>query len=242
MRQNCSIQSITLPAGGRISIMQTLLSVLIVSCLSIPTLHAASAVERSNQIKEWRSNCTDPDSDMRLAWLESAIESEDLIAQRTCAKVALFDTDIEMRRLGVQMAIAINDRLIVKIDASEEYRNAMKSAGTDKKKIREVKSDFGYTAKAYETLGGAMTLAAKSVSLMTQTSEWLVVPVTGVESDSYKMSLTLIGDGLSGVGTALTPAGALSVTLNVELNDAGILSGTIGFYGGLLFPATIQLL
>ncbi len=241
MQKRCANQPLKILGRIGPSMSWALVSTFVGSIFIAAPLHAASAVDRANQIKEWRSNCTDPDSDMRLAWLEASIESDDLIAQRTCAKLALFDSDVEMRRLGVQMALVMNDRLIVRFSESEELLAALKLAGEDKNKIREAESDFGYTHDAFEGLAGSMTLAPKRVSLNAPSSDWMIIPNSGVESESFQMSLTVIGDSVSGVGTASTPTGR-SVTLNTQLDETGVLSGYIAFHGGPKFPATIRLL
>ena len=131
--------------------------------VAAPTAVAQDRVERAQELKQWRADCTDPDPDLRFATLEAAIATEDRAIQRICMKLALDDDDIELRRLALALALASADRLVLEFGPSEEMQAALERAKAKREDVKSVWSEFGYTASALASTEGVLVLEPADV-------------------------------------------------------------------------------
>lgn len=77
-----------------------------VSMVGTTASFAQDAAERAGQLKTWREQCSDPDPDLRLAYIEAAIASGDAAVMRICVRQSLESDDADIRNLGQSPAPA----------------------------------------------------------------------------------------------------------------------------------------
>ncbi|MEW7009646.1 hypothetical protein [Lentilitoribacter sp. EG35] len=75
-----------------------------------------SAEERAGELKNWREQCNHPDPDLRLAYLEAALETNDASINRICVRLALKSDNADLRNLGLRAAIASFDQITFEVD------------------------------------------------------------------------------------------------------------------------------
>ena len=189
---------------------------------------AESAQDRANKIKEWRENCNDPDPDLRLAFLESAIESGDATIMRTCVRQALTSDNVDMRNLGLRAALAMNERITFVMTLPDHVAEALAEAGTDSKKLNAVQRTYSYTIQPVESIGGIFTLVQSNAAITAPVSEWYTLGMNADNNANYRATLSVAGDQVSGTGRVhLQGDGKLAMLL--RLSNEAELVGTVDF-------------
>lgn len=194
--------------------------------------------ERAAKIKEWRQNCNDPDPDLRIAYLESAIAGKDQTVIRTCVKQLLLSDNDDVQNSAIRAGLASAERVVIQFSESEGYKKAMANAGTDTTKIDRVKKDYRFEVGILERTGGVITLAPIDVSLSSQSSRWHSNSTSSVTSDNHTADLTLVGSRLTGTGTILPN---FSYLFSATLNDQGFLEGIGKLHNAQDLPITLKL-
>jgi hypothetical protein len=181
-----------------------------------------SATERAGSLKVWREQCNDPDIDLRIAYVEQAIESGDVTIQRICARLALESDDADIRNLGLRAAIASLSQISFDVEMPSELAAAYRDAGDDEKEINEI--DGWYLARDYAHLRTGLVFLVERADVNLGTSKWYpLVALTG-KDDRRVGNATIIGSDLTWIGSARLSAEACK--LDVQLEPGSMLVGT----------------
>lgn len=199
---------------------------------------AQTPIERAAKIKEWRQNCNDPDPDLRMAFLESAIAGKDQTVIRTCVKQLLLSDNDDVRNLAIRAGLASAERVVIQFSESERFKQAMANAGSDTAKIDRVNKDYRFEVGILGQTGGMITLAPIEVSMSSQSSRWYSNSTSAATSDRNTAELNLVGSRLTVTGTAHPN---IAYLFSATLNDQGFLEGTGKLKHALDLPITLKL-
>lgn len=203
--------------------------------------YAETPQERAAKIKEWRANCDDPDNDLRIAYLESAIAGKDQTVIRTCIKQTITSDNADVRNLALRAALASSERLTIELSMPASYEQDKEKAGDDKTRLRQLNKDYGGSVKALKLTNGILSLTPKAVELGKQKSSWFILGANTNEEDQSIANLSVVGDQLAGNGTA-NIGYRVKLSLNLKLNDEGELVGEGKLYNSDSLPVKIRLL
>ncbi len=201
---------------------------------------AQSPAERAAALKEWRANCSDPDPDLRIAYIEAALETTDRTTIRTCLKPSLTSDNADTRNIALRAALASVERLTVEFSMPDAYHEAMEAAGSDTTKQNKIKGQFGYDTQALNYSNGQIGLVPKDVSLGAQNTRWYTIAAKSTTEDKFFGDFAVNGDTLSGSGRVQYGSG-VDFNLNASLNDQGELVGTGKLYNSSELPVRIKL-
>jgi|GEM_PF-4455062 len=203
--------------------------------------HAESPLERAAKIKEWRANCSDPDPDLRLAYIEGAIATNDRTIIRACVRQTLNSQNEDVRNLALRAALAASERLTMMFDMPESYREAVAKAGGDPAKLKTITKKYTKPLWPHGQMNGLVTLVAKSTAFESQVSEWFVLGTNAKEMDAHTAKLTIFGNSISGNGTINISNYVGKLLFNLSLDKEGMLVGTGNIYYGENYTMKIKL-
>ena len=189
--------------------------------------HAQTPQERAVKIKEWRANCGDPDPDLRVAYVEAAIASEDQTIIRTCLKETLVSDNPDVQNMALRAALSSVDRLTVVWEMPAAYKTEIQKADGDNDKITHINRRYRDWIERTEDTNGQMGLVPMRVDFSSNTSKWGTLWANAKSDDSYFVDIEITGTTLQAIGV-FNYAGSskTSVNFTLELNDSGVLSGT----------------
>lgn len=202
---------------------------------------AQSAKDRAVQIKEWREKCNDPDPDLRLANLESAIATNDRTVMRTCVRQALSSDNADMRNLGLRAALAMNERLTFKMTLPDKVAKAIAQAGGNDKRLLKVRRAHTYTISPFDSIGGVFTFVTKNSEISSPNSEWSTLGLNSDVRPDMSAVLTVSGSQVSGTGKVLH-SGDNNLKMLLRLNSRSELVGTVDFGRSEPIPVVVKLL
>lgn len=194
-----------------------------VSMVGTTASFAQDAAERAGQLKTWREQCSDPDPDLRLAYIEAAIASGDAAVIRICVRQSLESDDADIRNLGLRAALASIDQLVFETTMPPDLADAIKKAGDDQKKLGEISK--WYIMRDWMTVQTGFPVEIEGADVTSGKSTWYTLAGRSSRADSYSGKATVIGDKVNWVGSAqlsyndcrmslaLTPGGELAGTL-----------------------------
>ena len=199
---------------------------------------AQTPQERVAQIQEWRENCSDPNPDLRLAYIEAALAESDPTLSRICLELALLSDDPNIRDLGLRAALARAERLIFELEMPAAYQAALESARTDSAR-EDVKEEWASHAQFMSAMGSRLILLAKDVSPSEPITQWTPLDSDGRPEDSTPITLTVRAGAVEGVGSTRMYRNRLAdVHLDLEITDDGALAG--GFVHGAGAPFQVR--
>jgi hypothetical protein len=201
---------------------------------------AETPQERAAKIKEWRANCSDPDPDLRLAYIEAAIAAANQTVIRTCIKQTLTSDNADVRNLALRAALASSERLTLEFQMPPAYRADLDRAGSDPQKLQRVNSKYAYDLQAVNATNGSLAIVPRDVDLDGQTSTWYVLGSNTGTEERYLAEFSVIGDTISGNGKTVI---SFNTTFNIQLglNDQGELIGTGKLANSSALPLRIKL-
>lgn len=205
--------------------------------MSAPAL-AQDATERAVELKTWREQCNDPDTDLRTAYLEAAIESGDVAVIRICVRQSLMSDDADIRNLGLRAALASVNQILFEVTMPEEVAAAYKKAGKDEKQLAEI-SDW-FMIRDWNSLRAGFSVAVEGGEVATGTSTWYPLANRAEASDSYKGRAAIVGDKVNWTGDMALSNGDCS--MNLQLSDTGTLDGVLRCSRNIPFPISASLL
>jgi len=209
-------------------------------CLSASmALAQSTALERAGEIKAWRDQCNHPDPDLRLAYLEAALETKDESIERICIRSALKNDNNDVRNLGLRAAIASFDQLSFDVEMPPQLAKYIEEADGDSDRLNEI-GDW-YITQDYNVIQNGMVFEIKGASVSKGQSTWFPL---GGRSNSHKNlqgEATIVGERLRWIGLAKL-ARDWTCTLDVGLNAAGELEGFFQCRDLWPFPVKASLL
>lgn len=206
---------------------------------------AQSATERAAAIKEWRANCSDPDPDLLVAYIEGAIESADRTIIRTCLKQALLSENEDVRNTALRGALAANDTLVLRWDMPKTYYIDIEKADGDAEAINKL-NRYAWSDHLNDTkrTNGQMSFIANSVAASDKNSKWYTIWANTKRSDSHFVDVNVTGSSLNGQGRLAfgdSNSGFEDFTINLKLSEAGKLDGTGQIGNSSNFQVSIDL-
>ncbi len=223
--------------------MRTAINTLVIICFGLvfsSFVMAMTPQEKAAAIKEWRANCSDPDPDLRLAYLEAAIETKNQTIARVCIKQGLTSDNADTRNLALRAALASSERLTIQFSMPAAYYAELEKAGSDTTKQQRIKNAHGSNLQAINPINGLLSLIPKEVNLHSQVSSWYVLGKNTSADDQHTAQFSVVGDTFSGNGGALISFVA-KFNLNLRLNEEGELFGAGKLYNSGELPVNIKL-
>ena len=163
-------------------------------------VQAQTAEDRAGELKAWREQCSDPDADLRLAYLEAALETADVSIIRICVRQSLESDNADIRNLGLRAAIASIDQLAFEVEIPPALDKALKAADDDDDKLDEI---YGwYVYRDWLLLKTGLVITVDDAELATGKSVWYPMVNRTEPSESYSGKATIIGDKVTWVGSA----------------------------------------
>jgi hypothetical protein len=172
----------------------------VVSLSSVGVGVAQDATERAGELKTWRDQCSDPDTDLRTAYLEAAIATSDVAVIRICVRQSLESDDADIRNLGLRAALASIDQLMFEVTMPPELQAALKKAGDDQKQLAEI-NDW-YVMRDWRLLQTGFAVEIDGAEVEAGKSTWYPLANRESRSNNYTGTASVIGDKISWVGGA----------------------------------------
>lgn len=220
------------------SLLKPGLALLFISNLFAAPSLAQSPQDRAREIAEWRANCNDPDPDLRLAFLEVAVETGGTPA-RICTMAALSSDDADMRELGLRSYLAGADRIRFEITMPPEYFRQIEAARDDNQRA-SIDREWFSEHRLMSFTNSVIVLQDKQVSSTSPNSQWDVVRNDNTIDNRSVATLTLRGDRLAGSGSLANAN--VGFNLDVRLSEDGnTLSGTLVMDGSGPFGVSARL-
>jgi hypothetical protein len=223
---------------GGFMILRTVSLAALAAMTFVHPVTAQVATDRAGEIKTWRDQCADPDIDLRTAYIEQAIATEDMAVMRVCLRQALESDDADIRNLGLRAALASIAQLNFEVTIPPELDKAYAEAKSNAKKLKEI--DNYYVSNNYRVIKPGLIFMIDGADVSAGTSKWY--PMAGLEAlnDNYFGTTQVIGDKLTWVGKAYLQQSPC--TLSVRLDAGAALTGSFQCGEQWAFPVTAQLL
>lgn len=166
---------------------------------AVPAM-AQTAADRAGELKVWREQCSDPDPDLRLAYVEAALDTKDTSIIRICARQSLESDNADIRNLGLRAAIASMDRILFEVQIPKVLAEAYEDAGDDNDKLSAINNWF--IARDWQTMRNGLAFDISKADVEKGTSVWSPLAGLSEASDRRNGRLTITGDRVSWVGSA----------------------------------------
>ena len=199
-----------------------------------PTAYAQTASDRAGELKQWRERCSEYDVDVRTAYIEEAIAGADTSIIRICSRLALEADDADIRNLGLRAALASMDRLQFDVEIPEVLEAALKSAGSDRKKLDEIAR--WYIAQDWNVLQSGLIFEIGETDIIKGTAVLFAMPRQARRQDSYSGTSSIVGSRLLWIGRA--GLAIADCKIDVTLQPGAELSGIL--HCGNLEPFSIR--
>lgn len=193
-----------------------------------------TAVERASEIKTWREQCSDPDADLRTAYIEAAIASKDMAIMRVCVRQSLESDNADIRNLGLRAAIASTDQLLFEVEMPAVLAEALDKAGSDEGELTEI--GRWQVTQMWNIIRTGLVFVVSDADITSGASEWSPLAQLTAPHRNYRGKASVIGDRVTWVGSVRLPVG--DCHLNLGLVSGPMLEGT--FHCGSAEPFAVQ--
>lgn len=199
---------------------------------------AQTAADRAGELKVWREQCSDPDPDLRLAYIEAAIGTKDTAVIRICARQSLESDDSDTRNLGLRAALASMDQIRFEVEMPELLADALADADDDEKKLAEI--ERWYIKRDWQGLQGGLVFEIDKADMIKGSAVWFPMVNRSARYDRHTGKVAITGDTVTWVGAANLATG--DCTLTASLVPGPALEGEFLCVQGEPFPVTAKLL
>lgn len=203
--------------------------------------NAKTAEERAGELVKWREQCNDPDPDLRLAYIESAIASGDELIQRTCTRLAVESDNTDIKNLGLRAVIASRKQITFTVELPKDIQNALNKAGNNKDEINKITKENMDIFKGYNSIRNGLTFIISESDLHSAQSVWHSLAMLSSKDDNYKGTTTITGNRLIWSGRSLIDSQDQTGSLALTLEPGGILTGFYQPKYGPLYPISAKL-
>jgi len=219
--------------------------VLAIGMASVNAPLAEDATERAGELKAWREQCADPDSDLRTAYIEAAIATDDVAIIRICVRQSLESDDADIRNLGLRAALASAGQLQFEVTTPNELANLLKKYGDDGEKIQRAIDDGTLSGRLFQldnSLKPGIAFSIESDDISRGVSTWYPLLSLPEKSDGYKGKAVVVGDKVNWTGAAINGNNVLDCRLNLTLAPGAMLTGSFQCEQMAAFPVSAKLL
>lgn len=182
---------------------------------------AQTAEDRAGELKAWREQCSDPDSDLRLAYLEAAIKTKDNSIIRICVRQSLESDNADIRNLGLRAAIASISQLSFTVEIPKVLEDAYAEAEDDEDELDKISR--WYVARDWGSLKSGLVVEIGKADVNSGSSIWYPLVNRTRAHDDYSGKATIIGDEVNWVGSA--SLSRYDCRLNLSLQPGPVLDG-----------------
>ena len=181
---------------------------------------------RAASLQTWREQCSDPDPDLRLAYVESAIANKDASVQRICIRLALQSDNSDIRNLGLRAAIAATQQITFMPTMPKSLEAELRKGADDENFMRKVKET--YASRVYETTQNGLKMCSDKVEIGKNSFLWNTLAANvELRKDGFTKA-TITGSKISWTGYVnISSLGTISCSVNVALTREGKLAGKL---------------
>ncbi|MCF3936402.1 hypothetical protein L1787_23700 [Acuticoccus sp. M5D2P5] len=193
---------------------------------------------RAEELKIWREQCSDSDGDLRQAYIEEALATNDVAIARICIRSSLESTDADIRNLGLRASLTAVDRLLFIVEPSAKLKDPLARSERERDALKDVTRTP--EMKMWNAFEKGIVFVVDQADVTRGTSTWF--PLVGLTEPhaGIKGEATIVGDNITWVGDVYS-IGACIMPLRIAEGDAQ-LTGTIKCGTAEPFPVTAQLL
>lgn len=188
------------------------------------------AQARAASLQTWREQCSDPDPDLRLAYIENAIASKDASVQRICIRLALQSDNADIRNLGLRAAIASTQQITFMPTIPKSLEADLRKGADDDNFMKKVKDS--YIARLYDATQNGLKMCSENAEVGKGTFLWNTLAANiDLRKERYYKA-TIVGSKINWSGNVVISGGnVLTCTVNVALTREGKLAGKLSCEG-----------
>ena len=185
---------------------------------------------RAASFQTWREQCSDPDPDLRLAYLEGAIASKDASVQRICIRLALQSDNADIRNLGLRAAIATIPQITFIPTMPRSLEVDLRRAAEDENLMKRVRDS--YISRLYDATQNGLKMCSDNAEVGKSTFLWNTLAANiDLRKERYYKA-TILGSRINWSGNVIISGGnSLTCTVNVALTREGRLAGKLSCEG-----------
>lgn len=188
---------------------------------------ASNVQARAGAVQTWREQCADPDPDLRLAYIESAIASNDASVQRICIRLALQSDNADIRNLGLRAALVSVPQITFATTMPRSLENDLKHAAGDEKKLNNIYN--GRTYRLYNGVKGGLSMRSDKNEFEKNNFIWNSLAENSEVRNDFSGKAVIVGSKISWTGK-VRASYEYNCTINVSLTKDAKLSGLLNCY------------
>jgi len=186
-----------------------------------------NAQDRAGALQTWREQCADPDPDLRLAYIENAIATNDASIQRICIRLALQSDNADIRNLGLRAAIVSVPQITFMTTMPKSLENDLKQTAGDEQKLRNVYNSQTY--RLYAGVKGGLSMRSEKNEFEKNNFIWNSLAENSEVEGRYSGKAVIIGSKISWTGK-IRAHDEYNCSINVSLTKDAKLSGLLNCY------------
>lgn len=181
---------------------------------------------RAGALQTWREQCSDPNPDLRLAYVESAIASGEVPIQRICIRQALESDNADIRNLGLRAALASIPQLTFSTEMPKGLTAAYKAAADNEQKLRTISDST--TDRIYRNIRNGYVVVIEKASINKAQSDWFPLVANPTLDTRFSGKAVITGATVNWIGTIfIGGGGSRKCTMKVSTQTGGKLKGTL---------------
>ncbi len=184
---------------------------------------AQEVLDRVGELKTWREQCADADPDLRAAYVEAALASNDTAIARICIRQSLSSSNADIRNLGLRAAIASADRLVFQVAPPDSLTAALDDAEGDAGKLTP---PVAYSWRQWKELETGLPIDIDGEGVASSRSTWYPLAGLSARRDDIAGEATITGDTVTWVGRTGLPV-LSDCSISVRLTEDSRLAGTL---------------
>lgn len=186
--------------------------------MSTSAAFAQTAAERAGELKAWREQCSDPDSDLRMAYVEAALETNDTAVTRICIRQSLESDNTDIRNLGLRAALADVEQLAFTVEPPELLLTSLEEAKDNEDRLEDI-YDW-YISRDWRSLKNGLVFAVQKPDFVAGTATWLPLVNQTKFNERHTGKLTVLGDAATWVGSAALSTSECSLSVKLVAGPA----------------------
>ena len=195
----------------------------------IPPAQAQDQVDtaqaRAGALQTWREQCSDPNPDLRLAYIEGAIASGEVPIQRICMRQALESDNADIRNLGLRAAIASTSQITFSTEMPKGLAAAYKAAADNEQKLKTIAD--GATDRIYRNIKNGLICVIEKASIGKAQSDWYFLVSNTQREDRFSGKAVVTGSNINWIGNILTGSRIYKCTMKVSAQSGAKLKGVL---------------
>lgn len=202
----------------------------LISLCSLPAAQAQDPVDtaqaRAGALQAWREQCSDPNPDLRLAYIESAIASGEVPIQRICIRQALESDNADIRNLGLRAALASTSQLTFSTEIPKGLVAAYKAAVDNEQKLKTIAE--GTTDRIYRQIKNGLVFVIEKASINKAQSDWFPLVANSNPQSNIFGKGVVTGATINWIGSVAIGGGhTRKCTMKVSAQAGAKLKGVL---------------